>query len=215
MPDYRHAFYDEARARNIAEQARTKEKRTTDERKRKAERVKQQIKRAVEPSHSYFDDVSTDPVVVLEPKTIVIPTPPLPEELFPVTIIPIEIEAPTAKVVGIADDGWNGRGMPWTTGPRSMLLIAPVMGALLIAQGKKVLIAVALTGIEYYGSQLLNQVTQEGKQRGIHAIWRTGKGEGRGRYVRPRPEGGEFAGQDADPYDNPKDFSWLEPWTWF
>ncbi len=217
VPDYRHAFYDEARARNIAEQERTRPKRTTDERKRKADRVRQQMRRTVEPLHAVGgDDVWTsDPVVVLEPKVIVTPTPPLPEELFPVTLIPIELEAPTAKLTGLADGRLGGEGMPWTTGPPSLLLVAPVIGALLISQGKKVLIAMALSGIEYAGMQLLNQVTLEGKRRGIRTEWRTGKGPGRGRYLRPRPESGEMAGNDSDPYDNPKEFSLFDPWTWF
>lgn len=154
--------------------------------------------------------VRTAPIMVMQPVEVVQKLPPSPEELFATTIIPFELRNPTAELVG--QEG-GGSGRPWTTAPQ--LLAPAVIGALLVTQGKQLLLAIAVSGVGELGAMYMRQITKAGLKRGTQVRFRTGKGEGRGRYVRPRPEGGEMAGNDADPYDNPDDFSWFQPWTWF
>lgn len=152
------------------------------------------------------------PLVMLKPVEVVVPVVPFPEDLFAATIIPITIAQPTVDLVSALN---TGSGVPWTTGPSSMLIAPVAVGAMLVVIGRRVLIAMAMGAAEAGIGQVFRTITAEGKKRGVDIKFRTGKGEGRGRYLRPRGPGGEMAGQDADPYDNGDGFSIFEPWTWF
>ncbi len=184
---------------------------------RSVERSKRQMEyysRPVATGVEGFVSIETPASYALQEVELVPPVMPKPEEIGPSTIVPRDIAQPTARLIG---DNGDGMGSPWTTGPRahSVVFIAPVMGAMLVTMGKRVLLAIAYAGAQEVGQRLLYQATRDGIDRNVKAIFRTGKGHGRGRYVRPRPASGEMAGQDSDPYDNEDSFRWFNPWTWF
>ncbi len=181
-----------------------------------------EVLREVETSLLRMPKVEDEPYVVWEARkrsyltevALVSAEPPMPEEVGPRTIIPVVVASPTAKLV--SEQNGTGYGSPWTTGPRSSMLLAPViLGTMLVTVGKRVLLAVAYAGAQEVGQRLLYQATSDGIKRNLKMMFRTGRGPGRGRYVRPRPASGEMAGQDSDPYDNENDFAWFNPWTWF
>ncbi len=124
-------------------------------------------------------------------------------------LIPTPVEYPTAKLVGSVDVG-PAREIPWTTNPVAVGLpfIGTILGTLVMMIGNQVVAALAskignvdMSGVQY-------TVSSPGVRIRLH----TGKGAGRGRYVRPRGEGGELSDDDADPYDQPSE--WYEFWKW-
>ncbi len=125
------------------------------------------------------------------------------------SIIPTVVEFPTAKLVGNYNSG-TSTGIPWSANPSAMGLpfVKEAIGTLMVMIGTQMVAAMAsriagtsISGVEY----------TTGRQD-VRLRVNTGKGPGRGRYIRPRGEGGEFSDDDADPYEQPSD--WWEFWKW-
>lgn len=124
------------------------------------------------------------------------------------SIIPTATEHPTVALVGLTAAGTGGK-IPWSTNPNAMGLpfINDVIGTLLVMGGTRVLAALAA---KISGTQLQSANFTVGS--GVHFKVDTGRGAGRGRYTRPRAEGGELPDDDADPYEQPSE--WWEFWKW-
>lgn len=149
-----------------------------------------------------------DSMVVLKPVRVALPYIPPPENLFSRTIIPLEIRAPTAKLV--SDDFGSGYGMPWTTSPVSLPFAAPAVGALLVMIGRQVAAQMAIQG----GELAIDELKKRYNRRDIQFRMMTGQSEGgKGNIVRPRGEDGSIP-EGTDPYEDPDDFKWYKPWTW-
>ncbi len=133
-----------------------------------------------------------------------------PFNLIPETIIPLEVRAPTARLV--SDHGQTGSGMPWTASPASLAIAGVPIGALIIQVGRAVIAQIAIAGLE----ELLGQAKKKYNQPNVQFRYRTGHpgALGKGNVVKPRgPDGSTPEG--TDPYENPDDFSLWRPWTWF
>ncbi len=142
------------------------------------------------------------PVVLKAVEAVVVPPAALiPETFIPYTIVPEGLSVPTAAL----GDG----GIPWTYAPMSFVALPAILGALVVSYGRKLVIQMAMVGIEYAGQQIL---TQRGDPS-VHVRWHTGKGEGRGRYVRPRPADGSHGDDDADPHQNYQNPGAMEYWN--
>lgn len=124
------------------------------------------------------------------------------------SVIPTATEHPTVSLVGMAEAGTGGK-IPWSVNPNAMGLpfINDVIGTLLVVAGTKVLAAMAS---KISGAQLQSANFTVGSR--IQLKVDTGRGAGRGRYTRPRAEGGELPDDDADPYEQPSE--WWEFWKW-
>lgn len=145
------------------------------------------------------------PVLVPPPAIVDVPT-----ALSSYSLIPKSVAIPTATMV---DALIPGRNVPygWTTAPASSLIvIAPVIGAMMVMIGKRVAVSMAMIGLEYAGQQLISQYGPG--SNGVNVRFHTGKGHGRGAYQRLRPEGGEIPQDDADPYDPLSE--WDKFWNW-
>lgn len=125
------------------------------------------------------------------------------------SIIPTVVEHPTATLVGGFNSG-EGVGVPWSINPSIMGLpfVKEAIGTLLVMIGSQVVAAMAsrIAGTSVSG------VAYTVGRADVRLRVNTGKGAGRGRYVRPRGEGGELPDDDADPYEQPSD--WWEFWKW-
>ncbi len=110
-------------------------------------------------------------IVVLEPVVKSAPVRPRVVDVFPPSIIPAFIEAPTAVLVGYKEKG--GKDMPWTNGPASLLPLVPVIGSLLFYVGGAVAIAIGLGG---GGAELMGQVKRSYHRRGVSMRVHTGIG---------------------------------------
>lgn len=133
-----------------------------------------------------------------------------PANLVPDTIVPLELRGPTASLVSTS--GNTGRGMPWTTGPPSMVLAAAPLGALLVQVGRQVIAQIAIAGLD----DILGRAKKKYNQPNVQFRYRAGgTGElGKGNIVRPRGADGAVP-EGTDPYEDPDDFSIFRPWTWF
>lgn len=149
------------------------------------------------------------PTVVLAPKVVIMPVNGPPENLYPVTIIPLEVRAPTAAL--LSEQFGSGAGAPWSTAPASMVLAAATIGSLMVMVGRQVIAQMAMTG----GEAALSEMKKRYERRDVQFRFMTGQSEGgKGNIVRPRGEGGEIP-EGTNPYEDPDDFTWFKPWTWF
>lgn len=148
-------------------------------------------------------------VVVMKPTVVAEAVRPPPEELYSRTIIPLEIRAPTAKLV--SEQFGTGYGAPWSTAPPSIILAAPAIGSLLVLIGRQVIAQMAIAGAEEW----VGRVKKRYERRDVQFRFMTGGSEGgKGNIVRPRGEDGSIP-EGTDPYEDPDDFSIWKPWTWF
>jgi len=133
-----------------------------------------------------------------------------PLNMFPETIIPLDVRGPTASLVSSQNN--TGRGMPWTAGPPSMALAAAPLGALLVQVGRYVIAQIAIAGLE----DLLGRAKKKYNRGDVQFRYRSGSsGElGTGNIVKPRGPDGSVP-EGTDPFENPDDFSLWRPWTWF
>ncbi len=147
--------------------------------------------------------------VALTPKIVVPPVKNLPHGIMPWTTIPLEVRAPTAKLV--SDHNGTGFGMPWTTSPAAFPLIGgAAIGSMLVMLGRQVVAEMAIAGAEDW----VNNAKKRYNQRGVQFRFLTGKSPlGKGNIVRPRGEDGKLP-EGTDPYEDPDDFTWWKPWTW-
>lgn len=169
----------------IARKKRTKE--YTDDRKKYKAYIAKQTKKILATVRA--------PVVYIEP----------PRTQAIASVIPTAVEFPTAKMVGT--DGMAS--LPWSTIPSGMALpfVTQAIGMMIVLIGNRVVASLAgrfdtdVSGLTYTVGR-----------SDIRLRVRTGKGEGAGRYVRPRGAGGASVDDDADPYEQPSE--WYEFWKW-
>lgn len=133
-----------------------------------------------------------------------------PENLFPDTIIPLRLRAPTARLV--STNGGTGAGMPWTTGPPSLVMASTALGALIISVGRHVVAQIAIAGLE----SLLGRAKKKYNRPNVKFRYLTNETAESvaGNIVRPRGADGSVP-EGMNPYENPDDFSIFRPWTWF
>ncbi len=149
------------------------------------------------------------PEIVLAPMIVVPKVNMPPENLFPSTIIPLDVRAPTAKLV--SEQNGTGRGMPWTTSPPAFPLAGTAIGSLLVVMGRQVIAELAIAGTEEW----LGGAKKRYNERGVQFRFMTGRTEAdKGSIVRPRGPGGAIP-EGTTPYEEPDDFSIWKPWTWF
>lgn len=155
-----------------------------------------------------------DRLVVLMPKAVSVPPPRPVDRIFPVTIVPMAVRAPTARLVSQGDSRGGDNGYPWTAQPPSMFFAAPALGAMMVMAGKQVLLWLAVdVGIEIGESGLLEIKKRVGR-RDIDVRFQTGKSAGgEGNVVKPRGVDGAPA-EGTSPYDDPDNSVWWQPWTW-
>lgn len=124
-------------------------------------------------------------------------------------LVPTATEFPTAKLVG-AVNPVLGTGIPWSSNPMAMGVpfFNDVIGTIMVMIGTRMVAAMAakvsgsdISGVEYTVGQA-----------NVRLRHHTGRGAGRGAYVRPRAEGGASPDDDADPYEQPSE--WWEFWKW-
>lgn len=148
-------------------------------------------------------------LVALQAVEAIMPPRVIPQDLFPKTIVPLEVRAPTARL--ISDEFGTGSGMPWTTSPASLVLVAPVIGTMLIYVGRQVAAQIAIAGVD----ELLLQAKKKYNMKNVRIRFQTGLSETKkGSVVRPRGSDGKIP-EGTDPYEDPDDTSWFKPWTWF
>jgi len=116
--------------------------------------------------------VQTLPSVVLAPKKVIPAFVEAPKRIMPRSIIPPVIESPT--LLAVSDERQTGLGEPWTTAPAPLHKLVPVVGALMVYAGKKLLLAVALEGAGL-GSEWLLSLRKTIQQRGITMRVHTGR----------------------------------------
>lgn len=187
---------------------------TTDVVRAKAAEYSRRISEA-NPHHSmvvgagakaYKDDTT---IIALKPVRVTKAVHQPPTKIFPRTIIPLEARAPTAKLV--SDHGNAGFGMPWTATPAALPLLAPALGSLLVMMGRQVAAEIAISGAEEW----VNGAKKRYNQRGVQFRFLTGNSPaGKGNIVRPRGKDGSVP-EGTDPYEDPDEFTWFKPWTWF
>ncbi len=84
-----------------------------------------------------------------------------------------------------------------------------VIGSIVVMAGKQVLASIATSEIEAWsGRQSFNVMG-----RNIRVRVHTGKGPGKGRYLRLRGEGGQLPNDEAEPFDSPS--RWWYFWDYF
>ncbi len=115
--------------------------------------------------------VTAGAMVVLEPVVKAIPVKPSVVDLYPGTIIPPAIEAPTASLVGYDQKG--GNKMPWTNGPAALAPMAQPIGSLLFCIGNSVAVSIALGA---WGAEIMGQVKSNYHRRGVTVKVHTGIG---------------------------------------
>lgn len=148
-------------------------------------------------------------LIALKAVEVVLPITWFPENLYPETMIPLEVRAPTAVLV--SDEHGTGAGMPWTTSPASIVLAAPALGTMLLYIGRQVAAQIAISGMDKY----IEGVKTRYARRGLQFRFRTGVSEfNKGSVVRPRGEDGKVP-EGQNPYEDPDGSTWYLPWTWF
>lgn len=154
---------------------------------------------AVEASAVYFTSVEVATPVTASPTRI-----------FPYTIVPLDVRAPTASFVGYNEPGAQGNGMPWTGAPPDLAMAKTPIGTMLIQVGGEVIAQLAFVGAM--------EVADRAKKHMKHGVAVRGYGGAsenkRGATVQPRGKEGAVP-DDVDPYNDPDDWSWFQPWTWF
>ncbi len=192
---------ESAKKRTAEKKAKRAEKKKSKERKNGAWAEAVKIKRE-RPA------MKTLPKVVLVAQKIIPPVqfPPRSQTLY--AIVPDEVEFPTITLP--LPELSDTRPAPWSIGPLGMSIpfLNDVVGTLMVMVGSKMVAALAtkMTGSSVSGLEY----TVGGNN--IRMRLHTGRGHGRGGYVRPRGEGGELPDDDADPYDQPSE--WWEFWKW-
>lgn len=149
-------------------------------------------------------------LVALRAVEVVLPHKVLPDDLFPRTIIPLDVRAPTA---GLTSEAFGtGAGMPWTTSPASLVVLAPVIGTMLLYVGRQVAAQLAIAGVD----ELLIQAKKKYNMRNVRIRFQTGMSEfKKGSVIRPRGKDGSVP-EGQDPYEDPDGGGrWYKPWTWF
>ncbi len=185
-------------ARSLAGASAVRAGHTVEQKKKLWQDSQKRIDRVRKATRRHYLQTPTVPTVVMKP--VVVPELPLvdliPDTFLPVTIIPEAVAEPTAA--------WGSGGIPFTYAPMSAVLVSAAVGAMVLTVGRRLLLTMAMTGLEFGLQQVM--LYQKGYP-GLNVRFHTGKGAGRGRYVRPRPEGGGFPDDDADPhqsYTNPE-----------
>ncbi len=158
----------------------------------------------------HFELPDTSDVVVLKPVPVPVPVPEPPMSIAIFTQVPPVIAQPTAYLGDASDTA--GVKVPWTIFPDPYLQVGTVLGALMMFIGKQLAISIGMIGVTALASRL--NIDKPSTRAGFETALRfhTGEGAGRGQYLRPRPEGGDFAVDDADPHEDPHD--WWEFWQW-
>lgn len=147
-----------------------------------------------------------DRVFALKQSVVIPPFVETARELTVYTQIPKSIEMPTAGFTNVA---FEQQQTGWEISPMAFPAIGSVVGAIMVMSAKNVLASIVVSEVENWrGRQSYNVMGRDISVR-VH----TGRGAGRGRYMRIRGEGGELADDDADPYDQPSE--WWEFWKWF
>ncbi len=171
-----------------------------------ADRIKRSTGRNDSIDKSYIE---ATPFIALQPVVVVPPVAIKPEHIFPTTIVPLAVRAPTARLV--SDEFHYGEGSPWSTAPASLVLSGATIGSLLVYFGKQVAAQMAISG----GEQYVEGLKKRYNRRDVQFRVQTGNSPaGKGNVVRPRGEGGEVP-EGTDPYEDPDDYTWFKPWTWF
>lgn len=151
------------------------------------------------------------PVRVMKTVVAVPPVvlPPRSQGLY--NLVPKATEYPTAKMVGNTNPV-AGTGIPWSINPMAVGIpfVKEIIGTLfmMIATDVVAQFASKISGSDMMG---LSYNVKAGRSM-VRVRVDTGRGPGRGRYVRPRAEGGEQPDDDADPYEQPSE--WWEFWKW-
>jgi len=157
---------------------------------------------------AYSGDNENEAIVILGPREIPKAVIEPPENIYPLTIVPLEISAPTAKLV--SNDAGTGAGHPWSTAPAAMAFAPAAIGSLLVMMGRQVIAEMAIAG----ATDLLSRTKKRYDRPGVQFRFLTGAGEAAyGAIVRPRGAGGSIP-EGTNPYEDPKDCRWWEPWCY-
>lgn len=150
---------------------------------------------------------------VLKPVFIPPPAQEMVREMAVYTDVPIELEYPTLQIQKMSTAAIISSVSPiqqpgWEVMPVAFPFMGTVLGAIVIQSAKTVLASIAVSEVENWaGRQSYNVMG-----RNISVRVHTGRGAGRGNYMRLRGKGGEISDDDADPYDQPSE--WWEFWKW-
>ncbi len=145
--------------------------------------------------------------VVLKPVEVIKPPVVYPKSFLPETIVPQLVAHPTIPL-GVG-------GLPFTPYPATLvqLVSGAVLGSMIVTIGRRLILTMGMTGLEFLSGELSAMVRLAQKDAGVQVKFHTGKGYGRGKYVRIRPAGGGAGDDDADPYHDPDDGAWWQFWA--
>lgn len=125
-------------------------------------------------------------------------------DIAPTGIIPKEIQNVYASEADVVS---TYSAFPATL-PEAVAMGAGV-GSMLIMRGASIIAAFAyMAEVGFIAGSVKHEL-----DRGYKVLKRTGRGHGRGRYVRLRGSSGAVPGDDADPYEEDGS-KWYNPFTW-
>lgn len=152
----------------------------------------------------------TTDMVVMKPVELALPPVRPPENLYPDTLIPLGVRAPTAWLV--SEEYGFGAGMPWTVSPASVVAFPIAIGALLVYLGKEVIAQLAISAL----GDLVTRVKKKFNVRGIRFRYLTGYPivNQPGPRVRVRLAGGGVP-EEREQGENPDSYTEFRAWTWF
>ncbi len=110
---------------------------------------------------------ATTEFVSLAPKEVVFPPMKAPVDLFPITMVPLDVRDPTAI---IEYNGGGASGLPWTAAPASITTVMPLIGTMLIYLGREVAAQLAISGV----NELVQRAKKKYNIRGIKFRYLTG-----------------------------------------
>ncbi len=144
-----------------------------------------------------------------------------PEIAASYTVIPTVVAHPTATLVG--GQGGMGSGQPFDIMPRNITVLPGLaaVGAILILVGTEVIVSIAVQSAGSLVDSLLYSIGGGPRARNAKVRFHTGKGFGRGQYLRIRspgannpPPGGAIPNeQNTDPSED-SNSKWYNPWDW-
>ncbi len=159
-------------------------------------------------SKAYVDEST---IIALQPVRVTKAITVAPEHIMPLSIVPLHVKAPTAKLT--SDHYGGGEGFPWSITLASLPLIGgATVGSMLVLLGRQVAAEMAIAGAEDW----IQGAKKRYNRRGIQFRFLTGKSAaGKGNIVRPRGEDGSIP-EGTNPYEDPDDCGgWWKPWCWF
>lgn len=172
---------------------------------------KKKVARYLEKSKKARAAVEVETRVLKPAKPVVVYIEPPPVHLASYQVTPVATAQPTIAIVNT---------QPWGIMPRSNRTLPALagLGAILILVGTEVIVSIAVQGVQSLVDSLLYTISGN---RNVKVRFHTGKGFGRGQYLRIRapgehnePPGGAVPNeQNTDPAED-HNSRWYEFWDW-